>query len=65
MQTVKLSNDFQVEIPRRVRDRVDFEPGQEFKVHLHGDHILLVPIRKDDSLREQVGNRTSVLAAVN
>ena len=48
MQTVKLSSEYQVEIPARVRERIELHPGQEFKVHLHGDHILLVPVRRYD-----------------
>lgn len=49
MPRVKVTSDYHVEIPPKVRDRIELVPGQEFKVHLHGDHILLVPVRSGDS----------------
>lgn len=49
MPKVRVTSDFRVEIPREVRDRIELVPGQELKVHMHGDHILLVPVRSENS----------------
>lgn len=45
MPKVKVTSEFKVEIPETVRDRIHFNPGREYKVHLHGEHIILTPIR--------------------
>ena len=63
MQTVRLSADFRIEIPRQVRERVELVPGQEFKVHLHGDHLLLVPVRREGPGHERRSLRKNSLAA--
>ena len=47
MPRVRISETFEVRIPENVRKRVGLDAGQELKVHLHGDHILLVPVRPD------------------
>lgn len=65
MPTVRVSEDFDVRIPRQVRDRIELVPGQELKVHLHGDHILLVPVRETGIVRKpEIRKRTSIAGAV-
>lgn len=48
MPTVKVTPDFKIELPREFIQRVALAPGQELKVHLHGEHILLVPVRRPE-----------------
>lgn len=48
MPKVKVNSEFKVEIPEAVRDRIKVNPGREYKVHLHGDHIILTPVRESD-----------------
>ncbi len=51
MPTVKVSAEFQIVIPADIRERIHLAPGQELKVNLHGDHILLVPVRPSAPMR--------------
>jgi AbrB family looped-hinge helix DNA binding protein len=51
MPKVKVTSEFKVEIPEDVRDRINVNPGREYKVHLHGDHIILTPVREKDESR--------------
>lgn len=47
MPKVRISETFEVRIPKQVQERVGLTAGQEMKLHLFGDHILLVPVRPD------------------
>lgn len=47
MPKVRVTSDYQIKIPHEIKDRIGLVAGQELKVHLHGDHILLVPVRAE------------------
>ncbi len=51
MDTVVLTSNFQVEIPRRVRERLDLKPGKKFQVISYDDRIELIPIRPMAEMR--------------
>jgi AbrB family looped-hinge helix DNA binding protein len=60
MPRIKLSDDFRIRIPEQIRERVDLKPGDELKVHLHGHHILLVPVRSEDRRSENPTRRNLI-----
>lgn len=43
MTTATLSSKFQISIPKKIRDALDFQPGQEFEFIAVGRSIRLVP----------------------
>ena len=43
MTTATLSSKFQISIPKKLRDALDFQPGQEFEFIAVGRSIRLVP----------------------
>ena len=45
MQTVTVSSDFQVEIPREARESLGIQPGQKIQVLLYNDRIEFIPIK--------------------
>ena len=49
--SVKLSPEYQIVIPREVREPMGLRPGAEFNVFGHGDRIELVPVRDIRELR--------------
>ena len=42
MATVKLSENFDIHLPKEVQDQMKLRPGQKFLIALHGDIISLV-----------------------
>ncbi len=51
MDTVTLSPKFQVVIPRRIRERMNLNPGEKIEVIGYDDRIELVPIRPMSEMR--------------
>ncbi|BCK88215.1 hypothetical protein MIZ01_2016 [Sideroxyarcus emersonii] len=43
MSTATLSNDFQIALPKEVRDTLHLKPGQEFELVSSGSVIQLIP----------------------
>lgn len=43
MSTATLSSKFQISIPKKIREALDFQPGQEFEFIAIGRSIRLVP----------------------
>ena len=50
MATATLSNKFQISIPKAVRERQRWKPGQEFVFLPKGAGVLLVPVPELDGL---------------
>jgi AbrB family looped-hinge helix DNA binding protein len=51
MQTVTVSSDFQIEIPRAVRESLGIQPGQKIQVLLYNNRIEFIPIRPISQMR--------------
>ena len=45
METVTVSSDFQIEIPREVRESLGIQPGQKIQVLLYNDRIEFIPVK--------------------
>jgi AbrB family looped-hinge helix DNA binding protein len=45
METVLVSQKFQVVIPRAIRQALGIEPGQRLQAFHYGDRVELVPLR--------------------
>jgi AbrB family looped-hinge helix DNA binding protein len=45
METVLVSQKFQVVIPRTIRQALGIEPGQRLQAFRYGDRVELVPVR--------------------
>jgi AbrB family looped-hinge helix DNA binding protein len=45
METVTVSSDFQVELPREVRESLGIQPGQKIQVLLYNDRIEFIPVK--------------------
>ncbi|PYP82439.1 MAG: AbrB family transcriptional regulator [Blastocatellia bacterium AA13] len=45
METVTVSSDFQVELPRGVREPLGIQPGQKIQVLLYNDRIEFIPVK--------------------
>jgi AbrB family looped-hinge helix DNA binding protein len=45
METVLVSQKFQVVIPRTIRQALGIEPGQRLQALRYGDRVELVPVR--------------------
>ncbi|MBK6862112.1 MAG: AbrB/MazE/SpoVT family DNA-binding domain-containing protein [Ideonella sp.] len=45
MDTVLVSQKFQVVIPRSIRDALGIEPGQRLQAFRYGDRVELMPVR--------------------
>lgn len=43
MSTATLSNDFQIALPKEMRDALHLRPGQEFELVTSGSAIQLIP----------------------
>lgn len=52
MNIVKLSSNFQISIPKQIRERLGCKAGQQFVLIPKGNSIYLVPIR---SIKEVKG----------
>lgn len=51
MDVVTISPEFQVAIPRRVRERLKLLPGQRMQVLVYDGRVELIPLRSAKSLR--------------
>ena len=51
MDTVKLSPQFHVVIPRKVRESLGVRPGQRFQVLVYQDRIELIPLKRMKEMR--------------
>ncbi|HEU4642565.1 MAG TPA: AbrB/MazE/SpoVT family DNA-binding domain-containing protein [Gemmatimonadaceae bacterium] len=51
MDVVTVSPEFQIVIPREIRERLGLEPGQKFEVSAYENRIELIPVRPMRSLR--------------
>ena len=51
METVTVSSDFQVEIPREVRESLGIQPGQKIQVLLYGNRIEFIPVKPLGQMR--------------
>lgn len=45
METVTISPEFQITIPKRIRDRLGLLPGQKVQAMAYGGRIELIPVR--------------------
>lgn len=54
MLVVIVSKEYQVEIPREIRESLDIRPGEEVQVFQHENRIELVPVRKIEELRGMI-----------
>lgn len=45
MDTVLVSQKFQVVIPRAIREALGIEPGQRLQAFRYGDRVELIPVR--------------------
>ena len=48
---VEISANYEVAIPRSVRERLQLEPGQKVQAIVYGDRVELIPLRTARSLR--------------
>jgi AbrB family looped-hinge helix DNA binding protein len=51
MNTVKLSNDYQLVIPKEIRESIGLEPGSTFEILSYNKRIELIPIRPINELK--------------
>ena len=51
METVIVSPDFQIEIPRAARESLGIQPGQKIQVLLYNDRIEFIPVRPMSQMR--------------
>jgi AbrB family looped-hinge helix DNA binding protein len=51
MKTVTVSPQYQIVLPRAIRDALDLRPGQEFRVLRYCGRIQLIPVRPIEKMR--------------
>jgi AbrB family looped-hinge helix DNA binding protein len=51
LSTVTVSSEYQVVIPKDVRERLGLQPGQKVEAFALGGRIVLVPIRPLEEMR--------------
>jgi AbrB family looped-hinge helix DNA binding protein len=51
METVTISPDFQIEIPRSIREAMGLTPGQRVQVFSYENRIEIVPVRRPAEMR--------------
>lgn len=54
MSTATLSNDYQISLPKDVRDSLHLRPGQEFELVSSGSVIQLIPKLSTDELKSAI-----------
>ena len=54
MSTATLSNDYQIALPKEVRDALHLKPGQEFELVSSGPVIQLIPKLSAEELKTAV-----------
>jgi AbrB family looped-hinge helix DNA binding protein len=45
MDTVLVSQKYQIVIPRAIREALGIEPGQRLQAFVYGDRVELIPVR--------------------
>ena len=51
MSTVTLSNEYQLVIPKEIRESIGVEPGSSFEILSYNNRIELIPIRPIKTLK--------------
>ena len=51
METVTVSPDFQIEIPRAARESLGIQPGQKIQVLLYNNRIEFIPVKPISQMR--------------
>jgi len=51
MELVTVSSDFQIEIPREVRESLGIQPGQKVQILLYNDRIEFIPVKPMSQMR--------------
>ena len=51
METVTVSSDYQVEIPRAVRESLGIHPGQKIQILLYNDRMEFIPVKPISQMR--------------
>ena len=51
METVTVSPDFQIEIPRAARESLGIQPGQKIQVLLYNNRIEFIPVQPVSQMR--------------
>jgi len=51
METVTVSDDFQIEIPREARESLGIQPGQRIQVLLYNNRIEFIPVKPITQMR--------------
>jgi AbrB family looped-hinge helix DNA binding protein len=54
MSTATLSNDYQIALPKEVRDSLHLRPGQEFELISSGSVIQLIPKLSTEELKAAI-----------
>ena len=54
MSIATLSNDYQIALPKEVRDTLHLKPGQEFELVSSGSIIQLIPKLSTDELKSAI-----------
>jgi AbrB family looped-hinge helix DNA binding protein len=51
MDTVTVSDDFQIEIPLEARESLGIQPGQKIQVLLYNNRIEFIPVKPISQMR--------------
>ena len=51
MDTVTVSSDFHIEIPRAARESLGIQPGQKIQVLLYNNRIEFIPVKPISQMR--------------
>jgi len=51
MDTVTVSDDFQIEIPREARESLGIQPGQKIQVLLYNNRMEFIPVKPISQMR--------------
>ena len=51
MDTVTLSEEFQLVIPKAIREELHLKPGEKFRVLRFGDRLEFIPVRPMKKMR--------------
>ncbi len=51
MEEVKISQKFQVVIPKKLREALRLSPGQKIQMVAYGDRIEMIPLKKISEMK--------------
>jgi AbrB family looped-hinge helix DNA binding protein len=51
MEEVKISQKFQVVIPKKLREALRLSPGQKVQMVVYGDRIEMIPLKKISEMK--------------